>query len=83
MLGAGLLTGCASPVASPSPSAPVAPSTANPSATVAPSSPAAGATPPPDGLIAFARTTFDPATRQPTGGDIWSVTTDGSDLRSS
>ena len=35
---------------------------------------------PPDGRIAFARTVFDPATNTPTGGDLWSVATDGSDL---
>ena len=37
-------------------------------------------TTPPDGQIAFSRTTFDAATRTPTGGDIWSVATDGSGL---
>jgi TolB protein len=37
-------------------------------------------TTPPDGQIAFSRTAFDPATRAPTRGDIWSVGTDGSDL---
>jgi Tol biopolymer transport system component len=37
-------------------------------------------TTPPDGRIAFSRTDFDPETNTPTGGDIWSVATDGSDL---
>ena len=67
MLGASLLCGCASPGASPP-------------ATVAPATPEATGTTPPDGRIAFSRTVFDPDTRTPTGGDIWSVATDGSDL---
>jgi Tol biopolymer transport system component len=67
MLGAGLLSSCALPGASPS-------------ATVAPSSPDAGVTTPPDGRVAFSRTVFDPATNTPTSGDIWSVETDGSDI---
>ncbi len=37
-------------------------------------------TAPPEGRIAFSRTIFDPATNVPTGGDLWSVATDGSDL---
>jgi Tol biopolymer transport system component len=53
---------------------------ASPSATIAPSDAAAPSATPPDGRIAFARTEFDPATNTPTGGDIWSVATDGSDL---
>ena len=49
--------------------------------TVAPCEPGSRAlTTPPDGQIAFSRTIFDPATNTPTGGDIWSVATDGSDL---
>ena len=67
LFGAGLLSGCALPGAIPS-------------ATVAPSNPQAGLTSPPDGRIAFSRIEFDQATKQPTGGDLWSVATDGSDL---
>ena len=52
--------------------------TSSPSAAPLPASPEVAV--PPDGLIAFARTIFDPATNTPTGGDIWSVGTDGADL---
>ncbi len=68
LLGLGFLSACAAPAASPS-------------ATTAPSSSAGGTATPPDGRIAFARTVFDTATNTPTGGDLWSVTTDGSDLQ--
>ncbi|HEX6868015.1 MAG TPA: hypothetical protein VF119_04370, partial [Candidatus Limnocylindrales bacterium] len=50
-----------------------------PSSSVAPSN-GGNVTAPPEGRIAFGRTTFDPATNTPTGGDIWSVATDGADL---
>ena len=64
----GIASGCAA--APGSPSAP--PEGASPAVTAS--------DPPPDGRIAFARTIFDPATNTPTGGDIWSVGTDGDDL---
>jgi Tol biopolymer transport system component len=67
LLGLGLLSGCAAPAGSPS-------------ATVEPADPETSAATPPDGRIAFSRTVFDPATNTPTGGDIWSVAADGSDL---
>ncbi len=68
LLGLGILTGCAGQAAT-SPSTPP------------PASPEPSAARPPDGRIAFARTVFDPSANTPTGGDIWSVATDGSDLQ--
>ena len=58
--------GCASP--------------ATPSPTPLPASPDGTVVAPPDGRIAFTRATFDVAANAPTGGDLWSIRTDGSDL---
>ena len=68
LLGLGLLTGCAGQASTSSP-------------TPLPASPEPSAATPPDGQIAFARTVFDPSTNMPTGGDLWSVATDGSNLQ--
>jgi TolB protein len=53
---------------------------ANQSPTSLPASPDAAIVGPPDGRIAFTRATFDTTSNTPTGGDLWSIATDGTDL---